>query len=150
MEFLDADFLQDNEIKLIVDRVSDADPIKGWVPAYYFSICDKDGNKLGFCDLRVGYSDGLYFGGHIGYTIYEEHRGHHYAGKACKLMFELAKKHGMEYLYITCDQNNIPSKKTLDYLGGEFLEIAELPEDNDMRVNDGQTHVYVYKFDLTK
>jgi len=31
-----------------------------------------------------------------------------------------------------------------------LLEIAEWPEDNDMRVNDGQTHVYVYKFDLTK
>ena len=150
MEFLDTKFLQDNEIKLVVERVSEADPVKGWVPAYYFGIYDFNGNKMGFCDLRVGYSDGLYYGGHIGYTVFEEHRGHHYALKACKLMFELAKKHGMEYLYITCDQNNIPSKKTLDYLGGEFLEIAELPEDNDMRVRDGQTHVCVFKFDFKK
>ena len=59
---------------------------------------------------------------------------------------QLAKKHGMEYLYITCNHTNIPSKKTLEYLGGEFVELAELPEDNDMRVRDGQTHVLVYKF----
>ena len=57
-----------------------------------------------------------------------------------------ARKHGMEYLYITCNHTNIPSKKTLEYLGGEFVELAELPEDNDMRVRDGQTHVLVYKF----
>ena len=150
MEFFDTTFLQDNEIKLVVERVSDADPIKGWVPAYYFGIYDFNGNKIGFCDLRVGYSDGLYYGGHIGYTVYEEHRGHHYALKACKLMFELAKKHGMEYLYITCNPANTPSRKTLEGLEGELIEIAELPEDNDMRVRDGQTNVCVFKFDFKK
>ena len=146
MEFFDTEFLQDKEIKLVVERVSEADPVKGWVPAYYFGIYDFNGNKMGFCDLRVGHTDGLYYGGNIGYTVYENYRGHHYACKACKLMFELARKHGMEYLYITCNHTNIPSKKTLEYLGGEFVELAELPEDNDMRVRDGQTHVLVYKF----
>ena len=150
MEFFDTTFLQDNEIKLVVERVSEGDPIKGWVPAYYFGIYDFNGNKIGFCDLRVGYSDGLYYGGHIGYTVYEEHRGHHYALKACKLMFELAKKHGMEYLYITCNPANTPSRKTLEGLEGELIEIAELPEDNDMRVRDGQTNVCVFKFDFKK
>ena len=150
MEFFDTTFLQDNEIKLVVERVSEGDPIKGWVPAYYFGIYDFNANKIGFCDLRVGYSDGLYYGGHIGYTVYEEHRGHHYALKACKLMFELAKKHGMEYLYITCNPANTPSRKTLEGLEGELIEIAELPEDNDMRVRDGQTNVCVFKFDFKK
>lgn len=148
MEFLDADFLQDNEIKLVVERLSEGNPERNWVPAYYFSICNHNGDKLGFCDLRVGYTDGLYYGGHIGYTVYEDHRGHHYAYKACKLMFKLAKKHGMEYLYITCNPTNIPSKKTLEKLDGEFVGIVELPEDNDMRVRDGQTHVSVFKFNL--
>ena len=150
MEFFDTTFLQDNEIKLVVERVSEGDPIKGWVPAYYFGIYDFNANKIGFCDLRVGYSDGLYYGGHIGYTVFEEHRGHHYALKACKLMFELAKKHGMEYLYITCNPANTPSRKTLEGLEGELIEIAELPEDNDMRVRDGQTNVCVFKFDFKK
>ena len=37
------------------------------------------------------------------------HRGHHYAGKACKLLFQLAQRHGMEYVIITCNPDNYPS-----------------------------------------
>ncbi len=54
----------------------------------------------------------------------------------------------MEYLYITCNPDNWPSRKTLEYLNGELLEIAELPEDNDMRVEDGETEKCVFKFEL--
>ena len=90
---------------------------------------------MGRCALRIGYNDSLYYVGHIGYSVYEKYRGHHYAAKACKLLFLLAKKHNMSYLYITCNPDNIPSRKTLEYLKGELLEIAELPEDSDMRVN---------------
>ena len=103
---------------------------------------------MGRCDLRIGYNDNLYYGGHIGYNIDEVYRGHHYAAKACVLLFELAKEHGMEYLYITCDPNNWPSRKTLEYLKGELLEIAELPEDNDIRINDGNTEQCIFRFDL--
>ena len=42
----------------------------------------------------------------------------------------------MEYVIITCDPDNWPSRKTCEWLGGELLEITELPEDNDMRVED--------------
>ena len=148
MDFLDTDFLESNEIKLLLERKAEADPVRNWVPAYHFMICDKQGNGMGQCDLRIGYNDGLYYGGHIGYSINEEYRGHHYAAKACMLLFELAKRHGMDHLYITCDPDNWPSRKTLEYLKGELLEIAELPEDNDMRVNDGDTEKCIFRFDL--
>ena len=32
--------------------------------------------------------------------------------------------------------------------GGKLLEIAELPADNDMRMNDGHTHECIYRFEL--
>lgn len=86
--------------------------------------------------------------GNIGYEIDEPCRGHHYAGKACRLLFELAKRHGMEYLIITCNPDNRPSRKTCEWLGGELLEIAELPEDNGMRVEDGETEKCIFKFQL--
>ena len=148
MVFLDTSFLESDEIKLVLERTAEADPTRNWVPAYHFLICDKQGHAMGRCDLRIGYSDGLYYSGHIGYAVDEEYRGHHYAAKACKLLFELAKKHEMHYLYITCDPDNWPSRKTLEYLKGELLEIAELPEDNDMRVNDGSTEKCIFRFDL--
>ena len=107
MKFLDTDFLESEEIKLILERTTEADPIRDYVPAYHFTICYKWGNSMGHCDLRIGYNDNLYYGGHIGYAINEEYRGHHYAAKACMLLFELAKKHGMVYLYVTCNPDNL-------------------------------------------
>ena len=57
----------------------------------------------------------MFYGGNIGYGINAEHRGNNYAGKACKLLFKLAKKHSLDYLYITCDPTNIASAKTCLY-----------------------------------
>lgn len=148
MKFLDTAFLESDEIKLVLERAADADPIKEWVPAYYFLICDKQGKKMGNCDLRIGYNDGLYYGGHIGYAIDKKFRGYHYAAKACLLLFKLAKAHEMDHLYITCNPDNWPSRKTCELLKGELVEIAELPEDNDMRVNDGDTEKCIYRFIL--
>ncbi len=148
MEFLDTDFLENEEIKLILEMTAEADPARNWVPAYHFTICDQHRNSVGHCDLRIGYNDNLYYGGHIGYAVDEEYRGHHYAAKACMLLFELARKHGMDHLYITCDPDNQPSRKNLEFLRGELLEIAELPEDNEMRVNDGDTEKCIFRFDL--
>ena len=54
----------------------------------------------------------------------------------------------MPYLIITCNPDNLPSRRTCERLGGELLEIAELPEDNDMRVEDGETHKCIFKFIL--
>lgn len=148
MKFLNTDFLETEEIKLVVERLASGDSERNWAPAYYFHICDLRGNIIGSCDLRIGYNEGLYYGGHIGYSVHEEYRGHHYAAKACKLLFALAKKHGMNYLYITCNPDNLASRKTCEYLQGEFIGIVELPEDNDMRLNDGETQKCIFKFDL--
>ena len=148
MQFLNTDFLESEEIKLVVDRLSEGNPARNWVPAYHFYICDLHGNIMGNCDLRIGYTDELYYGGHIGYSINEEYRSHHYAAKACKLLFSLAKKHDMSYLYITCNPDNLPSRKTLEYLQGDFLGVVELPEGNDMRITEGATHKCIFKFHL--
>ncbi|MBO4883843.1 MAG: GNAT family N-acetyltransferase [Clostridia bacterium] len=148
MDFLCTDFLKDREIRLVLDHTSRGDPARGWVPAYYFNICNNQGDVMGKCDLRLGYNEKLYYGGHIGYRVEEPYRGRHYAEKACRLLFELAKKHDMPYLIITCNPDNLPSRRTCERLGGELLEIAELPEDNDMRVEDGETHKCIFKFIL--
>ena len=148
MDFLDTSFLKTEEIYLSLNHTAQGDPEKDWAPAYYFDICDLSGTKMGACDLRVGYSERLYYGGHIGYCVEPPFRGHHYAARACRLLFQLAKKHGMSYLIITCNPDNLPSRKTCEYLGGELLEIVELPEDNDMRVESGETHKCIFKFTL--
>lgn len=148
MEFLDTSFLVSDELKLELDHTAEADPVKGWVPAYHFDICLSDGAKIGRCDLRIGHNQKLYYGGNIGYTVFPDRRGHHYAEKACRLLFELANRHELGYVIITCNPDNLPSRRTCERLGGTLLEIAELPEDNDMRRDRGYTHSCVFRFDL--
>lgn len=143
--FVDTTFLKNDEITLVLEKTVDGDDKKGWVPAYHFAICNPNGVKMGVCDLRIGHNENLYYGGNIGYHIYEAYRGHHYAGKACLLLFALAKIHRLEYVIITCNPDNYASRKTCEYAGGELLEIVELPEDNDMREN-GETEKCIYKF----
>ena len=75
MIFLDTSDLKTEEISLRLDHTAEADPVRGWVPAYYFDILDQTGRKLGICDLRVGHTEGLYYGGNIGYAVDEPYRG---------------------------------------------------------------------------
>lgn len=148
MSFLDASFLYDSEIRLEPDGTAEADPVRDRAPAYYFNICLPDGTRIGRCDLRIGHNRKLYFGGNIGYGVFPDHRGHHYAEKACRLLFELAQRHGLGYVIISCNPDNLPSRRTCERLGGKLLEIAELPEDNDMRRDRGYTHACIYRFEL--
>ena len=145
--FYEVDDLRTHEIFLKLNETCEAKPEKRWLPAYYFDICLLDGTSIGGCDLRIGHNDKTYIGGNIGYSVKEEYRGHHYAGKACKLLFEQAKKHGMDYLIITCDPTNTASAKTCEYAGGEYVETAEIPEDNEMYA-EGKRQVMVYRFTI--
>ncbi len=146
--FYDTKGLCTGELRLRLVKTAEAIPEKDWVPAYHFAICAPDGTEMGACDLRLGHNGKLYYGGNIGYRVESAYRGHHYAEKACRLLFELARKHGMDYLYITCSPDNAPSRRTCERLGGRLLEIAELPPDNDMRLEKGETHECIYRFEL--
>ena len=145
--FLNTEFLKNDEIYLRLDRTASSDEAKNWLPAYYFTICRKDGTEVGACDFRVGHNENTYYGGNIGYEIKPEHRGQHCAGKACLLLFELAKKHGMKYVVITCSPENTASRKTCLYAGGTLKEIADLPPDNDMYL-EGEKQKCIYLFRL--
>ncbi len=148
--FLDTDFLKTDDLQLLLEKTVEADQVRGWVPAYHFAICGPEGRRMGVCDLRVGHNRNTYFGGNIGYRVEEPYRGHHYAGKACLLLFQLARRHGMDHLFITCNPDNLPSRRTCEYAGGQLVEVAELPEDNDMRLESGETEKCVYRFDLSR
>lgn len=146
--FLDTEQLMSQEIYLELDRTADGNIDKGYVPAYYFKICRRlDGVEIGYCDLRIGHNINTKFGGNIGYYIYEQYRGHHYARKACLLLFELARKHGLDTLIITCDPDNIASKKTCEYTGAKLLEIVDVPEWHQM-YKDGKKRTCRYEIRL--
>ena len=102
-DFIDIPSLTDGEIELYCIAKKPAIPEKKWVPAYDFEI-RRGGNRAGEINLRVGYTDGLYYGGQIGYCVEEECRGHGYAGKACRLLVPVISAHKMKKILINLQQ----------------------------------------------
>lgn len=145
--FFDVEDLRTKEIFLKLSKTCEEQPEKKWLPAYYFNICLLNGTIIGYCDLRIGHNEKTYIGGNIGYGIDEEYRGHHYAAKACELLFKQARKHSMNYLIISCVPNNIASSRTCEIVGGELLEIVDIPEDNEMYA-EGKRTVKIFKFNV--
>ncbi|WP_297631204.1 GNAT family N-acetyltransferase [uncultured Clostridium sp.] len=145
--FFDVKDLKEKEIFLKITKTCEAEPEKRYFPAYHFDICLLDGTSIGHCDLRIGHNEKTYIGGNIGYGIDEQYRGHHYAAKACQLLFKQAKKHDMNYLIITCVTENIASSRTCEIAGGKFLEIVNIPEDNEMYI-EGKRQVKIFRFNF--
>lgn len=141
--------LRSKEIILKLRRKTKADSKTDWPAAHQFLMFSPEGERVGECELRFGSEQEVYYCGHIGYSVYPAHRGNHYAEKATRLLFTLARQKGMQSLIITCDPDNLPSRKTCEALGGELLEIAELPQENIMR-EAGSTHKCIFRYDLTK
>ena len=123
--------LNDGELELVLVETTPGDPSREWLPAYVFEM-RVGGRKAGGLNLRIGNTPGIVlYGGHIGYNVEPEFRGNHYAERACRLLLPLAKAHGLDPLWITCNPDNIPSRRTCERLGAELVEIIPLPEDND-------------------
>ncbi|NLZ89704.1 MAG: GNAT family N-acetyltransferase [Clostridiales bacterium] len=145
--FHTADDLTSDEIHLRLIWTAEAKPSVKWLPAYYFDICLPDGTIVGHCDLRIGHNEKTYIGGNIGFAVNKDYRGHRYAAQACALLFRQARKHGMDYLYITCAPGNAASARTCELAGGKYIETANIPEDNEMYA-EGKRRVKVYRVDL--
>lgn len=129
-EFLDVALPQQGNLQLILAERLPAETNTWGVPAYSFNMQDPGGNYLGRIRLRVGWSETVIrFAGHVGYTVEPAHRGHRYAERACRLILPLAKRHGMAHLWITCQPDNIPSRRTLERLGAECAGVIDVPPD---------------------
>lgn len=147
--------LKNDEVCLKLDQFVPANREEEIVPAFFFDICSPDGKKkVGRCDLRIGHNQRLYYGGNIGYNVKPRYRGNHYAAKACKLLFELARQQRLGYVLITCNPDNLPSRRTLEGLcrdlperQGRMLEIVDLPEDNDM-YQAGERQKCVFRYEV--
>ncbi len=148
-QFLESDKLIDKDLELILEKTEPANSEKDYVPAYHFLMMNKKtGEKMGNIDLRIGYNNGIRYGGNIGYGVEEKFRGNHFALRSIDLLLPLAKKHGLTEITITCDPKNIASRRTCELAGGKLLEIVNLPTDNDQYKAGVRETSCVYKFTL--
>jgi len=148
-EFHDPGKLVDGDLELLLIDKYPGDPALRWAPAYRFKMTLVGRNDLvGRIDLRMGNTEHiLMYAGHIGYGVEEAHRGHHYAARACRLLMPLARSHGMQELWITCNPDNIASRRTCELAGATFVEIVDLPRETDM-YRHGERQKCRYRLDL--
>ena len=133
-QFHDPGKLIDDDLELILDERYPGDPAIDHVPTYKFKMTRTGRHEeVGRIDLRIGNPRHLVmYGGHIGYRVHAKYRGHHYAARACRLLLPLARRHGLQTLWITCNPDNFASRRTCELAGAQFVEIVDLPEDTDM------------------
>jgi predicted acetyltransferase len=148
-KFLDFDVIKGDDIDLHLVKTVPGNKDKNWVPAYHFDISlSRSYEPIGKIDIRIGNNENLYYGGHIGYSVNEEYRGNHYAAKAVLLLRKVAHAHDMEKLMITCNPDNIASRKTCEYVGANLLAIIDVPESNDM-YQRGEKEKCIYEWVLS-
>lgn len=124
----------------------------GRVPSYHFWMkVDHPGVPVriaGGIGLRVGDTDDLrFFVGNIGYNVFPPARGHHYAERACRLLFPLARFHRMKTLWITANPDNAASLRTLHRLGGTLVDTVDIPRGHELR-SQGDTQKCRFRFEL--
>ncbi len=145
-EFCNLKDLYNGEIRLVCLQKQEAVLAKHYLPAYHFAIC-KGSEKIGSVNLRIGYQDTLYYGGHIGYDVNEAHRGHGYAVQACEMLKPLALKHGMHTLLITNAVDNQASMRVCEKLQARKIRVARVPKDNEL-YRDGVKFVNIYEWNI--
>ena len=96
----------------------------GWVPAVQLVAFARDGQALGFLNLRLRLSDYLREkGGHIGYSIRPSERGKGYAKESLRQGLEVAKGKNIKQALVTCSTENPTSRAVILANGGVYEDV---------------------------
>jgi predicted acetyltransferase len=134
-QFRDPGLLVDDDLELMLVSKHNGDPRQIHVPVYIFNmiLIGRPQIVMGRLSLRIGHTEHIeMYAGHIGYTVEPAHRGHHYAARSCRLVLPLAKDHEIDPLWITCNPDNIASRRTCEILGATLMEIVPIPADDPL------------------
>ena len=117
------------------------------VPTLFFRMMsDSTEEEVGTINLRVGSNAHLErYAGHIGYGVHPRHRGHHFAARSVILLQPVARRLGLDPLWITTDPENRASRRSLELAGAEFEEIVDVPLDCGIRKYGGKARKCRYR-----
>jgi tagatose 1,6-diphosphate aldolase len=129
--FLDPGELRDQELSLVLGERRRPDGGITEVPTYCFHLMVLGlAIPVGHLNLRIGDTPNLVlYQGHIGYGVQSPWRGRRYAARATRLVIPLARQHGLETIWITCDPDNEPSRRTCEIVGAQWVETLDVPKD---------------------
>ena len=147
-DFLKTPIYSDSVIELQCSNHVPANIPQEHLPYYVFSIkAVQQNNIVGVIHLRLGFNEGIYYCGHIGYLVDDKYQNKGYATRACLLIRELAKQHGYKNLLITNNPENIASRKVCEKIGADFIRVVELPINNELR-KQGESSKCIYQWQI--
>jgi predicted acetyltransferase len=133
-QFLDPGTLADGELELALVRRFPPDSSRDWVAAYKFEMrAAGSTNAVGRVSFRAQPHRLIeLYRGQIGYEVAPEHRGKHFAERSVRLLLPFIRRHGFSEIWITCDPDNLASRRTCERLGATLVETIALPETEEM------------------
>jgi predicted acetyltransferase len=131
--FLLSDYIQGEDFSSYLERVRS---YKSWstvpsgkVPST-FLIAVIDGKVAGRLSIRHELNEWLALvGGHIGYGVASEFRGHGVATHMLQHGLNFLAELGVDRCFISCLPHNEPSRKTIESAGGEFAGLVQDPSE---------------------
>ena len=97
---------------------------EGWVLDIQLVAFSRDGQAVGFLNLRLHLSDFLLEeGGHIGYSIRPSERGKGYAKESLRQGLQVAKGKNIERALVTCSTENPASRAVILANGGGLEDV---------------------------
>ncbi|SDF82575.1 GNAT family N-acetyltransferase [Terriglobus roseus] len=101
------------------------------VPVAAWLMRNRAGDEVGGIRFRLESTQHvLLYAGHIGYNVHPKHRGNHYAARAVRLLVPIAKAIKIDPLWITCDPENMASRRTLEWIGADYVETVNVLYNN--------------------
>ena len=99
----------------------------GYVPSEVFlALRTEDDKVVGIMDFRHFLSPFLLmYGGHVGYSVHPLERRKGYATQMLHLILPICKQFGENKVLLTCDQDNIASRRTILKNGGVLEDTVE-------------------------
>ncbi|MBI3332436.1 GNAT family N-acetyltransferase [Candidatus Peregrinibacteria bacterium] len=95
---------------------------EGWVPASIYWLVD-GGKFIGHVSIRHRLNKRLReFGGHIGYAIRPSKQQKGYGSSILEMAIPKARELGIGRVLVTCDPDNIASRKIIEKNGGSLME----------------------------
>lgn len=87
------------------------------------------GSEVGNINLRVGSTPHIeLYAGHVGFAVHPAYRGNRYASRSLRLLTPLARELRLDPLWITCDPENLQSRRSCELAGAKFIAIVAVPE----------------------
>lgn len=94
---------------------------EGWVPCSSYWLVDASDEVIGVIRIRHRVdNEFLQIIGHVGYEIKSTCRKQGYGSKLLKLGLVEAKKIGLQKVLITCEEDNIGSKRIIEKFNGMY------------------------------